>query len=93
MSRQWSWRGERYLTLFADGKVYDQYMEVDDEQAEENADQDGFEADEMNQLFFDYTVATYNAFMEGADEFSAIDQQLTSYLGRREDRFDGYVFI
>lgn len=51
MSRQWSWRGERYLTLFADGKVYDQYMEVDDEQAEENADQDGFEADEMNQLF------------------------------------------
>lgn len=58
-------------------------MEIDDEQADENMGEDEFEADEMNQLFFDYTVATYNAFMEGADEFTAIDQQLISYLGKK----------
>lgn len=40
------------------------------------------QADELSLLFYDYTSATYSAFMDGADEFSGIDAELKGMIGK-----------
>lgn len=36
---------------------------------------------DMYDLFYDYTVRTYNEFMNGADEFPETDARLNAHFG------------
>jgi SMC interacting uncharacterized protein involved in chromosome segregation len=44
----------------------------------ENPDEE--ESDDS--IFFSFTISTYNAFLQGSDDFSAMEQELEAIFGK-----------
>lgn len=58
-------------------QIYDHEMSrIEKEEEEEKGG-----PTDMNDLFYAYTVTTYNEFMNGADEFTETDAKLKSVFG------------
>lgn len=72
---------EIFIMLLQEEAIMDNENDQENDTGRQSLDNDE-QADELSLLFYDYTSATYSAFMDGADEFSGIDAELKGMIGK-----------